>query len=205
MSRGPVSRSRELGTAALACAAGAAVVLIATGRDWVTARAVQGDLRAPVEVSGSSLAPVTSALALAALAGAAAIVATRGVARGLAGLVLLGCGLGAAAAAALAAADPGDDVAQLAGDVLGAGTANVEQQSVSAWPWVAVAGAAAIALAGAATLLRGAAWPAMGSRYEAPVGTAPAPAAPVARDGTPLEQWRALDRGEDPTADRGPD
>lgn len=191
-----MSRGRELGAAVLACAGGAAVVLLAAGRDWVTATAVQGELRAPVEVRGSSLAPSVQALAVAALAGAAAVLATRGIARRIAGLVLLACGLGAAAAAVRAGSSPDAEVADLAGDVLGAGAATGTDQQVAAWPWVAAAGAAVVAAAGLAVLVRGGAWPSMGSRYDAPSAGRPAAAA---RTDTPLEQWKALDRGEDPT------
>ena len=61
---------------------------------------------------------------------------------------------------------------------------------------MATGGGALVAVAGAATLARGPAWPGMGARYDAPARPAPA-----RREDTPIDQWRALDRGEDPTAD----
>jgi hypothetical protein len=43
----------------------------------------------------------------------------------------------------------------------------------------------------------------MGRRYER--GTAPAPARPVTDDERRQAAWRALDRGDDPTAGEAPD
>ncbi|WP_224275525.1 Trp biosynthesis-associated membrane protein, partial [Streptomyces sp. LS1784] len=62
------------------------------------------------------------------------------------------------------------------------------------WPWVALVGGVLLALAGLLTLRYGRGWPAMGSRYEAPTRRTPA------RTDTPGDLWKALDRGEDPTA-----
>ncbi|WP_344337428.1 Trp biosynthesis-associated membrane protein, partial [Kitasatospora putterlickiae] len=70
----------------------------------------------------------------------------------------------------------------------------------TAWPWVALAGGLLLALAGLLTVRYGRGWPAMGSRYEAPTGKASAkrPSAGAAQN--PADLWKALDRGEDPTA-----
>ena len=57
-----------------------------------------------------------------------------------------------------------------------------------------------LALAGAFTLVRGPSWPGMGARYDTGSKGGPKPARPSAPGpSTPIDQWRALDRGEDPT------
>ena len=193
---------RELSLALLACLAGAALALLACGRIWVRAQAVQGDLRAPLELTGAALTPAAPALALAGLAGALAVVATRGAGRRLAGLVLLTCGLGVAAVAVRAARPTEARIAGRAGEALGAKTAGAEDMTIEVWPWLAVLGGIVVALVGVAVLLRGPSWPGMSARYDAPGDQRAPAAAPVPRaraDESPLEQWKALDRGEDPT------
>src|SRR5690349_1869963 len=94
MSAPTKSAKREAAIALLGCIAGAALTLFAAGRPWADGQAVQGSLRAPLEISGGSLAPVVPALALAALAGALAILATRGAARRVTGFAVAACGIG---------------------------------------------------------------------------------------------------------------
>jgi hypothetical protein len=102
-----------------------------------------------------------------------------------------------AAVAAVGSVHPGaGDLADRAGALVGTGSGTASEISHTAWGWLAVLGSVLFALAGAAAVLRGPSWPGMGARYEAPA--APAPRAAAAEDSA-LEQWRALDRGEDPT------
>jgi uncharacterized membrane protein (TIGR02234 family) len=197
----PAAR-RELSLALVTCVAGAALALLASGRVWVRAQAVQGTLRAPLELTGAALAPAAPALALAGLAGALAVVATRGSGRRLAGLVLAGCGLGVAVVAVRAARPTEARIAGRAGEVLGAKTAGAEGMAIGVWPWLAVVGGVVVAAVGVAVVLRGPSWPGMSSRYDAPAehrapSVAPAPGARA--DDSPMEQWKALDRGDDPT------
>jgi uncharacterized membrane protein (TIGR02234 family) len=78
----------------------------------------------------------------------------------------------------------------------------------SAWPWLAALGGVLVVAAGVLTVLRGAAWPGMSARYDAPAGKrsaagprrAAAAASAPAGQPTPADLWKALDRGEDPTA-----
>jgi uncharacterized membrane protein (TIGR02234 family) len=199
----PTSGSRrEAGLALLGCVLGGAVTLLAAGRPWAEGQAVQGTLRAPLHVSGGSLAPAVPALALAALAGALAVLATRGAARRLAGIAVQLCGVGVVVAAAAHLDPDGQDLAGRAGSALGTATATATGGG-TAWPWLAIAGGLLITGAGGAAAWHGPAWPAMSSRYEAP-GAAKAGATAATRERTsdgdaPLEQWRAMDRGEDPT------
>jgi uncharacterized membrane protein (TIGR02234 family) len=67
------------------------------------------------------------------------------------------------------------------------------------WPALCGVGGALICYAGVGALLRGASWPALGSRYERPAAE---PVEYVERGGpsrSDVAMWDALDRGEDPT------
>jgi uncharacterized membrane protein (TIGR02234 family) len=190
---------RQLLTALCCCVAGAAVALLGTGRAWVHARAVQGSLQVPLVVGGASLAPAVAALALAGLAGGPALIAVRGRVRAALGGALLACGLIAAGVAAAAARPGAGGLAGRAGAALGTGSASAERVTTTWWPWVAVVGSLLYAAGGGLAAVRGARWPGMSARYT----TDPAPVGPVSvtqsTGDLALEQWRALDRGEDPT------
>ena len=74
---------REYGFALLAGAVGAGLVLLAVRQRWAQAVFTPPKPLSPqvVDVSGSDLVPLAGALALAALAGLAAVIATRGTLR----------------------------------------------------------------------------------------------------------------------------
>jgi hypothetical protein len=161
--------------------------------------------------------PLAAALAVVALAGVVAVVATRGLARRLVGLVLVLAAtvtavlvvLPVSAAGVLAAAQT--SAAGQAGSVTGgtgpgqaalagAPAVTAAHQVVLAsfpWRWLAVAGALAVLAAGFAVAWRGARWPVMSSRYDQP---GPAGAAPVADTAT---LWESLSKGVDPTEQPG--
>jgi uncharacterized membrane protein (TIGR02234 family) len=196
---GPTDRAngrRELVTALALCVLGAGVALFAADRPWVHARAVQGSLQVPLSVRGGSLAPVTPAFAVVGLAGALGLLATRGVVRRILGLVLGASGVTAAAAAARSAHPGAGELADRAGAALGTASGTASGISHTAWGWIAMLGSVLFALAGVMALLRGPSWPGMGARYETPAAPT---AAATSADDSALEQWRALDRGEDPT------
>ena len=99
---------REYAFALLAGAVGAGLVLLAVRQRWAQAVFTPPKPLTPqvVDVSGSDLVPLAGALALAALAGLAAVIATRGVLRRVAGalLALFGAGAGAAVMTSVTAA-----------------------------------------------------------------------------------------------------
>jgi hypothetical protein len=176
----PAGRARrELTVAVLLCVAGGALALWAATRDWavlVTARPAPLPPLREVRTGGAA-APAATALALVGLAGGAALLAARGVARLAVGVLVLLCGAGITAGG----------VSVLTGGVA-AGHATVRLSA--GWPVLCAAGGVLVALGGLVTLVRGRRWRALGRRYEAPSArTAPA------------DPWEALDRGEDPTAD----
>ncbi len=143
-------------------------------------------------MSGSDLVPLAGALALAALAGLAAVIATRGVLRRVAGvlLALFGAGAGAAimtsvtaatvvsVAASKVASPESAAVSGAAGSTTSGSTGggsfvvsgSTGQAIMTGTPWhVAVLiGALLIFVAGLATALRGPDWPVMSARYDAP-------------------------------------
>jgi uncharacterized membrane protein (TIGR02234 family) len=202
-----MSPSRRLGSAVLACVAGAGLAIYAATRTWslrVVVRPGLPDLR--TARTGAEQMPLLVGLALVALAGAGALLATRGTVRRMLGGLLALCGAAMAVIAVLGRAglDPGR-----------AGAA------ATVWPAACVLGGAMIVAAGLAAARHGHHWPAMGLRYErgevpprpaeAGAGTGPLPAAGHTRSHTPdagapqtgpvdtRAAWDALDRGDDPT------
>ena len=194
----PGSAKREYGYALAGVAVGAGLILLAVRQQWATAVFTEPKplTSQSINVSGSDLVPLAGALALAALAGLAAVIATRGVLRRAAGvlLALFGAGAGAAVlssvtaatvisvAASKVASPESAAVSGAAGSTTSgssSGGAFVVSGStahaiMSGTPWhVAVLlGALLVFLAGVATALRGPDWPVMSSRYDAPVGNA---------------------------------
>lgn len=184
---------RGLATAVLACVVGAGLALFAATRTWTTTTQRQAPPLPDklVDHTGGSLIGWLPALALVGLAGAGALLATRGRVRTIIGLLLVLVGLGV-----VAGAIDGLDIA------------------AGAWPVIVGVGGLGIAWAGLSAMRSGTTWPAMGTRYErsaAPAertddsaGTlAAAPSDRDARAGsrarTPVSMWDDLDRGVDPT------
>ncbi|MFD5467151.1 TIGR02234 family membrane protein [Kitasatospora sp. NPDC127059] len=185
----PKAGRRTLGVMLLLTVLGAVLVLTAVGRVWAEGRAGTLD----VSVTGGKISELPGGLALVGLAAAVAVFAVRGTGRLAVGALTLLAGLGAAAASVAGASDTAALDSAASGKLALAGSTATEV-SHTAWPWVALAGGLLLAVAGLVTLRYGRGWPAMGSRYEAPTRKAPATA------DTPGDLWKALDRGEDPTA-----
>ncbi len=205
---------RPLWYAVLLCLVGAGLALFAATRTWtvetITRSAPLPSLR--VERTGADLLPWLPALAVVGLAGAGAVLATRGVGRRVIGALLLVVGLALSSAGAIG----------LTWDLV-----------ASAWPVGCLLGGLLAAVGGTLTVARGPAWPVMGARYERtggpaggaaptgdhpvtcaiPAGTAPMPPGGADADNRgagaaaddrgvgrrTIEAWDALDRGEDPT------
>jgi uncharacterized membrane protein (TIGR02234 family) len=195
----PAASRRSLLLMLLLTALGAALVLLSVGRTWASGL-VGGQL--DVTATGSEITGAPSALALVGLASTVAVFAVRGAGRFAVGALVTAAGLGAAAAAGMGAVDTTalDAAAAKKLALVGSTASHI---SHTAWPWFALLGGLLLAAGGLLTLVRGRSWPTMGARYEAPAGgAAPAPRkkpAGAVRE-TPAELWKALDRGEDPTA-----
>jgi LPXTG-motif cell wall-anchored protein len=175
------SGRRGLVRAVAACVIGAAITLFAVTRTWSTTLAHRPAPLPPVHTphTGSSQVGWLVAVALVALAGAGALLATRGNVRvvlgallGLVGLVIFGGGV---------------DGLHLITD------------GRYAWPVLVMAGGVLVAYAGLLAMREGPSWPAMGAKYERP----DASTIPKDRPVTDATMWDDLDRGVDPTAGDG--
>ena len=188
---------------------GGALLLLAYGQVWVSVTVSDPGLPSlHVDLSGRDLQPEGTAAALVALAGVAAVVATRRTGRLVSGAVLVVVGLAVAARTVqfglTHSARPGygDTVASIVAERTGVGT---PQLTAAATPWwlVGLLGALVVVAGGAVVLLRSASWPEMGRRYERGTGES----AGGAEDAAPRpaeSAWEQLDRGIDPTEDRAP-
>lgn len=214
---------REYALGLVLGAAGAGIVLLSARQGWarVLTPAPPPLPADSVTVTGQDLIPLAGALGLAALATLAAVIATRGLARRLTGLLLAAFGVAVAAAASLPvttaevmAAARVTTVSQ-AGSATAGGSGGVSPGAVPggttpgvtatghvtmlAVPWrpAAVVGALLIVAAGLLVAWRGNRWPAMSSRYTRQ----------PERDRRPADDsaslWEALSRGADPTERAG--
>jgi uncharacterized membrane protein (TIGR02234 family) len=185
---------REYAAALLAGAVGAGLILLAVKQRWAQAVFTPPKPLSPqvVNVSGADLAPLAGALAVAALAGLAAVIATRGVLRRVSGVLLavFGAGAGVAATASVTAASvlsaaaghvaspESAAVSGAAGSTTGgssggaavvvSGAAGHAIMTGTPWRVAVLAGALLVFLAGLATALHGPRWPVMSARYELP-------------------------------------
>jgi hypothetical protein len=173
---------RRLVAAVVGCAAGAGLALLAATRTWSTGVTARPAPLPPERVAhtGAHLIGWLPALALVGLAGAGALVATRGPARRAVGVLLVLAGLGTV--------------------VAGARGLSLAVGGARAWPVLVAAGGLAVAWSGIGALRHGTSWPAMGARYERG-GDAAAPAGRATRDRGDAGLWDDIDRGVDPTAD----
>lgn len=190
-----MNRRRYL-VAIVACLAGAGLTLYAVTRAWsvqVESRPGLPELR--TEQTAADAQPWLVGLALVALAGTGALLATRGVVRRVLGGLLVLAGAGIVVGAVLARTG------------LAAGEAG---PAAVVWPVVCVIAGAAVAVGGLLAARHGHLWPAMSARYErspAPSARTPAPSRPEGGETSPEARkpadnrafWEALDRGEDPT------
>src|SRR3954454_9250434 len=99
-----MSSKREYGLALLAGAVGGGLILVSVRQRWAQAVFTPPKpLSAQtISVTGADLVPLAGALGIAALAGLAAVIATRGVMRRASGVLLAAFGIGAAVAAGVA-------------------------------------------------------------------------------------------------------
>jgi uncharacterized membrane protein (TIGR02234 family) len=210
---------REYLLTLLAGAVGAALVLLAARQGWARVVTVEPHPLpvSRVAVRGQDLVPAAGALGLAALAGLAAVLATRGLARRMVGglLALFGLAIAASVSLPVTAAQVRSAAAGAtaqAGSVPGASTvgggttpgtggsgvagltlASHVEMAAFPWRWAVLAGGLLVIAAGLLVAWRGARWPVMSSRYDQPA----ARQAPAAAD--PASLWESLSQGLDPT------
>jgi uncharacterized membrane protein (TIGR02234 family) len=172
------------------CAAGGLLVLLTSGRQWAhtTVHAVTGSGATSLSVSGHDVEPSLSALGIALLALAVAILASNGLMRRVVGAVVA---LVAASAVGVGVAGRAHVSSALENGEVGAKGIAVHA-AANGWWVVAVLGGLMALAAGLLTVVRSGSWGGMGSKYDAPAAPKPA------RDPAAVA-WDALDRGEDPT------
>ncbi|MFD0330989.1 TIGR02234 family membrane protein [Streptacidiphilus monticola] len=179
---------------------GATLLLVAAGQTWQSGEvSAQGATRA-VSVSGHDVSGIPGALALVGLAATVGVFAVRGRARTVMGLlVALAGAVSAGVAVSVLAGGFGAALDEKAARTIGLAEATAQHVTGTAWPLVTLAGGLLVLAAGLLTTRQGARWPGMSARYDAPVRAA-AKGAPARPAETPADLWKALDRGEDPTA-----
>jgi uncharacterized membrane protein (TIGR02234 family) len=193
---------RSFGPTVLVGLAGAALAAVASSRTWVTATGDAAGVPVHVTAKGSDVAPLAGALSLVALAAWGVLLVTRGrVRQGVAALGALAA-VGAVVAVIVGYGDRRSVVLALLQDK---GATTVATLSVSGWLWCCAVGALVTAAALLVAVRRAAAWPAMGSRYDAPAARAATPTVDATSpDVTSTDLWKALDEGEDPTTGTAP-
>ncbi|MFE3457208.1 Trp biosynthesis-associated membrane protein [Nocardiopsis aegyptia] len=190
---------REYGITTLAMLAGAALLLAAAGRHWITGELeVPGPVApSPVDLTGADLTGTPTGVGWAGLAAIAGLYAARGWVRRAVGL-LTAAGGALVLVSVWSATRPGalaDTVASQAAASGGAARLATAPDLGGLGPAMAVAGAVALVASGLLATVRAPAWPGMGTRYDRD-------AAPRQHQAeTPSDLWRSLDAGDDPTLD----
>ena len=188
--------SPRLGPTVVLGLAGAGLATVSSAQVWARATATEPALRT-VEARGGEVSPVALPLALVALASWGAVLVLRRRGRRVVAVLGLLASLGVAAAVVPRAHEAPD----VAADLLPTSVGDVTT-SATAWPWLAVVGAAVAALASVVALREAGRWPEMSSRYDAPAaeaGTVDA-AASSSEEPSSADLWKAMDEGRDPTA-----
>lgn len=193
-------RGRQLGFIALFALLGAALVAVAANLTWWSADYTDS-LTGPLTVtaSGAACVPELIPLALVALAGFGAALATRGLPRRLVGVVVAVCGLILAVRSVLAfGSAPAVLVTDLTRPAAPVGSAHFQPVG----PLLAVLGGLLLVVAGVLIIAGIGGRQRLGARYDAPsrarTGGSPGD---VTTKSDPADWWKALDAGSDPTAD----
>lgn len=164
-------------------------IMAVLGRTWATASAQAA--ATDLALDGVTLSPLAGALGPVGLAAVAGVIATRGWARRT-----IGCVLALLALVTLYDVWAGTRSQRLTALTDREGMSDATVTLVPHWPAAAALAAVTLLVVGLVTMARGAEWPALGARYDAPGS---AVGAPEPGD-DPASMWDALSRGTDPTA-----
>jgi uncharacterized membrane protein (TIGR02234 family) len=198
-----MKRYRAFAVALLLDLVGAVGVLLVALRTWqvITTPRPSPLHDAVLDVSGRTIDGASFALALVALAGVVAVLATRGLPRRVVGAVLALAGVvliwrSASAAGAVSAGRARALVTERQRTVVIDSHVVPHVATHPVWAVLSVVGGVVIAASGALIAGRGHRWQVMSARYEA------APPIDVEADAAKSRAtlWNALDRGEDPTS-----
>lgn len=181
----------------LATLAAGGLAFVAVGRTWAEAELrPQGLASADVSVSGSDAQPLVSALAVVVVAAALAILAAGPRMRRVIGGLTTMVSIVAIVLVPRSGTASLDDALRAAAEKSPAYTGPASLGDISYGPWylLAIAAFVVAAVLGAVTVRYAGAWPTMSSRYDAPSARRPAPGT------SDTDMWKAMDRGDDPTA-----
>jgi uncharacterized membrane protein (TIGR02234 family) len=185
----PADGRRWFGPAVIGGIAGTGLSALAGAKPWASPDGQAGSTL--VDKSGGHV-PLAAALGLVGLAGWGVLLVTRGRIRRLVAVLEAVVAVGLVATAVVGRSSALDSARHATVDLgrLPAGA------HTTGWWFVALV-AAVLALAASALAVRhAAAWPEMGSRYDAPSGAAHAQDPAEMED---VDLWRAIDQGRDPT------
>lgn len=174
---------------------GAGVLLASGSRTWVTGT-VDDAVLGTTRITGTGTQVASGVVALALAAGAAAIASTTSgpVVRRVTLALLVLAAAGEAYFAGRVLLDPSGVLGSVAASSTGR-TGTIEAHaSATAWPWIALAAAALLGVAGVCGWLGAARWSGLGARYETPGSDTAGP-----RGQRVASDWDRLDAGEDPT------
>ncbi|MFN2517699.1 MAG: Trp biosynthesis-associated membrane protein [Jatrophihabitantaceae bacterium] len=207
-----MSRRSEFAFALLLDLLGSAAALLIANREWQTAvtsrsRPFADDV---LPLTGYTLDSAPTALALVALSGVVAMLATGGIARRAVGgvLALTGGLLVWRSLGGLGAIDTARARSLLEAKHSGVGVdpSVVPHLTVHPhWPVLSAACGLLVCVAGVAVAARGHRWAAMSTRYDAPSSARPPAPDTTTRARADASMWADLDRGTDPTTERGPE
>jgi uncharacterized membrane protein (TIGR02234 family) len=195
-------RRTSFAAALLGLVLGAGLALLASGRSWQTITAHRDRPLADdiVDVTGRTLHPAVTGLAVVGLAGVVGILASRGLGRRAVGIVLVIAGgvICWEAWTSLRAISSEHARTVLRDARSGVGLDPGRAISVAVhpvWPVLAGLGGLLVLAAGVLAVVGGAAWSGLSRRYEQPEPTGPQSDATL---------WSTLDSGIDPTTDPSP-
>ncbi len=183
-------RDRTFAPTVLVGVGAAALTAVAAGQEWARSTGDAAGVEVSATVAGADTAPLALALALVALAAWGVLLVVRGRVRRV--VAAIGSVAAAGVLAALVDAFDGAQNDSLQAVMAKGATGDVFASTLTAWYWTTGV-AALLALATlAVAVVRSPGWPAMGSRYDSPASRR--------QQDTDEDLWRALDRGDDPTA-----
>lgn len=170
---------------------GAVLAAVAGDHQWRSLGLTKGQL---LSVNGPDLdSPATTALALVTLASWGVFLVARGrVRRGLAAFAAL------ASLGTLLTTFSRPDATGYYG-ISSTSPTGAPHVTGTAWPWVALAASLVTLAASVCAALWSPRWPEMGRRYDAP--TAPSAGPVDLAEAEPIELWKTISEGHDPTSD----
>ena len=193
-----MSPRRLYGPVVLATLATGGLAFFAAGRTWAEAEVrAEGLASATVRVSGADAQPLVSALAVVVVTAALAILAAGHRMRRVVGVLTVVVSVAAIVLVPRPGGDSLVDAVRTAAEKSPAYTspASIGDISYSPWPYVAIAAFVLAIVLAAVTVRLASVWPTMSSRYDAPGAAKQLPV-----DASSSDMWKAMDRGDDPTA-----